>query len=174
MTDIPTWTIREAGADDAPALALIGAATFLETFAGILDGDAIVGHCATQHNADAYLAYLASGSRAWLAEAQPGGAPIGFALIGQPDLAAAREGDIELKRIYSLSRFHGTGLGAALMKQAIDTASGYDRLLLGVYARNERALAFYRKQGFVDIATRQFNVGGKLYDDLVLARPLAA
>ena len=53
MTEIPTWTIREAGEADAPALALIGAATFLETFAGILDGDAIVGHCAAQHNADA-------------------------------------------------------------------------------------------------------------------------
>ena len=41
MTDNPTWTIREAGAGDASALALIGAATFLETFAGILDGEAI-------------------------------------------------------------------------------------------------------------------------------------
>jgi ribosomal protein S18 acetylase RimI-like enzyme len=174
MTELPTWTIREAGEADAPALALIGAATFLETFAGILDGDAIVGHCAAQHNADAYLAYFASGARAWIAEAQPGGAPIGFALIGNPDLAVARDGDIELKRIYSLSRFHGTGVGAALMKQALEAASGHHRLLLGVYARNERALAFYRKQGFADIATRQFNVGGKLYDDLVLARPLAA
>lgn len=174
MTDIPTWTIREAGEADASALALIGAATFLETFAGILDGDAIVGHCAAQHVADAYRAYLTDGARAWIAEAQPGGAPIGFALIGKPDLAAAREGDIELKRIYSLSRFHGTGLGAGLMRQALDAASHYRRLLLGVYAGNHRALAFYRKQGFADIATRQFNVGGKLYDDLVLARSLAA
>ena len=174
MTDIPTWTIREAGTDDAAALALIGAATFLETFAGILDGDAIVGHCAAQHNEIAYRAHLAVGARAWIAEAQPGGAPIGFALVGKPDLAAAEEGDIELKRIYSLSRFHGTGLGTALMAQALEAASGCRRLLLGVYARNERALAFYRKQGFADLGTRQFNVGGKLYDDFVLARPLAA
>lgn len=174
MADIPTWTIREAGADDASSLALIGAATFLETFAGILEGEAIVGHCAAQHNEAAYRTHLANGGRAWLAEAQPGGAPIGFVLVGNPDLAAAGDGDIELKRIYSLSRFHGTGLGAALMKQALDAAHGYRRLLLGVYARNERALAFYRKQGFADLGTRQFNVGGKLYDDLVLARPLAA
>jgi ribosomal protein S18 acetylase RimI-like enzyme len=175
MTDIPTWTIREAGADDASALALIGAATFLETFAGILDGDAIVGHCAAQHNEAAYRAHLAAGARAWIAEAQPGGgAPIGFALVGKPDLAAALDGDIELKRIYSLSRFHGSGLGAALMQRALEAAQGHRRLLLGVYARNERALAFYRKQGFADLGTRQFNVGGKLYDDLVLARPLAA
>ncbi|PAL20450.1 GNAT family N-acetyltransferase [Sphingopyxis sp. GW247-27LB] len=174
MDEGPTWTIREAGEDDAAALALIGAATFLETFAGILDGAAIVAHCAAQHEESAYRAWLASGARAWLAEAQPGGAPIGFALVARPDLDAAAEGDIELKRIYSLSRFHGSGLGAALMREAVAAAEGHRRLLLGVYARNERALAFYRKQGFVDIGTRRFNVGGKLYDDRVLARPLAA
>ena len=71
MEDGPTWAIREAGEADAAALALIGAATFLETFAGILDGEAIVGHCAAQHQEAAYRAYLASGARAWLAEAQP-------------------------------------------------------------------------------------------------------
>ena len=174
MAAIPTWTIREAGPDDASALALVGAATFLETFAGILDGDAIVGHCAAQHTAAAYLAYLEDDGRAWIGEAQPGGAPIGFALVGKPDLAAAVEGDIELKRIYSVSRFQGTGLGAALMKQGLVAARGHRRLLLGVYAQNDRALAFYRKQGFTDLGTRQFNVGGKFYDDLILARPLAA
>lgn len=174
MDEGPTWTIREAGEGDAAALGLIGAATFLETFAGILDGAAILGHCAAQHSAAAYRTYLASGARAWLAEAQPGGAPIGFALVAAPDLAVAEAGDIELKRIYSLSRFHGSGLGAALMKRVVAAAEGHRRLLLGVYARNERALAFYRKQGFADIGTRRFDVGGKLYDDLVLARPLAS
>jgi ribosomal protein S18 acetylase RimI-like enzyme len=173
MDDGPAWTIREAGESDAAALALIGSATFLETFAGILDGDAVVAHCAAKHRDTAYRALLAEGARAWLAEAQPGGAPIGFALVGKPDLAAAEEGDIELKRIYSLSRFHGSGLGAALMRCALEAAAGHRRLLLGVYARNDRALAFYRKQGFADLGTRRFDVGGKLYDDLVLARPLA-
>ncbi len=172
MEDGPTWTVREAGTADAAALALIGAATFLETFAGILDGAAIVAHCAAQHSDAAYRAHLASGARAWLAEV-PGGAPVGFALVGRPDLDAAKAGDIELKRIYSLSRFHGSGLGAALMREAIAAAEGHRRLLLGVYAGNERALAFYRKQGFAEIGTRRFNVGGTLYDDRVLARPLA-
>ncbi|PKP98701.1 MAG: GNAT family N-acetyltransferase [Alphaproteobacteria bacterium HGW-Alphaproteobacteria-13] len=169
----PAWTIREAGGDDAAALALVGAATFLESFAGVIDGDAIVGHCAAKHRAESYRALLADGARAWLAEAQPGGAPVGYALVGAPDLDAARDGDFELKRIYALSRFHGTGLGAALMACAVAAAAGHRRLLLGVYARNHRAIAFYRKQGFADIGTRRFDVGGKIYDDLVLARPLA-
>ena len=173
MDDGPTWTIREAGADDAAALALVGAATFLETFAGVIDGDAIVGHCAAKHRAETYRALLADGARAWLAQARPGGAPVGYALVAAPDLDAAAEGEIELKRIYALSRFHGTGLGAALMQCAVDAAAGHRRLLLGVYARNHRAIAFYRKQGFADVGTRRFDVGGKVYDDLVLARPLS-
>jgi len=167
------WRIREAGEDDAPALALIGAATFLETFAGTLDGAAIVAHCRTAHDPTAYRAFLSDGARAWLAEAEEGGAPIGYALTAAPDLPGARSGDIELKRIYTLSRFHGGGPGAALMAAAVAAArTRFERLLLGVHAGNARAIAFYTRQGFTPIGARRFDVGGKLYDDLVLARPL--
>lgn len=172
MDDGTNWRVRTAGQADAPALALVGGATFLESFAGVLDGNAIVAHCAARHTEGAYRALLSSGAQAWLAEARTGGAPVGYALIGAPDLAAARDGDVELKRIYVLSRFHGGGLGAALMAAAVKAAAGYRRLLLGVYADNARAIAFYRKQGFADIGTRRFDVGGRMYDDLVLARPL--
>jgi ribosomal protein S18 acetylase RimI-like enzyme len=47
------------------------------------------------------------------------------------------------------------------------------RLLLGVYAGNERAIAFYRKQGFAPIAKRLFKVGDRDYDDIVFAMPIA-
>lgn len=168
------WRIRTAGADDTAALALVGAATFLETFAGVLAGDAIVAHCARAHTPQAYAGYLAGSAHAWLAERDPGGAPIGFALLTPADLPCSRDGDVELKRIYTLSRFHGLGIGAALMDAVLDAAKGAKRLLLGVYAGNERAIAFYRKQGFVPVGERRFDVGGTLYDDLVLARPLTA
>lgn len=168
------WHLREAGVSDAPALALIGAASFLESFAGIIAGDAIIGHCARHHQADAYADLLAHGAQAWLTEAAEGGAPIGYALLGAPDLALAQAGDVELKRIYTLSRFHGSGMGAALMDQVVRAAAGHQRLLLGVYHGNERALKFYAKQGFERVGTRQFQVGTRLYDDYILARPLAA
>ena len=172
MAAAPDWMVRAAGPDDASALALVGAATFLETFAGAIAGSAIVGHCAANHTAEAYAALLAKGAQAWIGEAHAG-APVGYALIAQPELDAAQAGDVELKRIYTLSRFHGSGLGGALMDAAVAGAAGHTRLLLGVKADNHRAIAFYRKQGFDPIATRQFNVGGTLYDDLVLARPLS-
>jgi ribosomal protein S18 acetylase RimI-like enzyme len=169
MSDTTAWTVRPADPGDAGALALVGAATFLETFAGAIEGRAIVGHCAANHTPEAYAGLFAEGARAWLGVVH-GGAPVGYALIAKPALDAAQAGDIELKRIYTLSRFHGTGLGGALMEAEVAGAGSYARLLLGVKADNHRAIAFYRKQGFEPFTTRQFNVGGKLYDDLVLAR----
>jgi ribosomal protein S18 acetylase RimI-like enzyme len=174
MADPVSWRIRQAALPDTPALALVGAATFLETFAGVLDGPAIVAHCASQHSEESYRTLFSKTAQAWLAEVEPGRAAVGYALLAPPELDAARDGDIELKRIYALSRFHGSGIGAALLEAALEACTGHARILLGVYAQNARAIAFYRKQGFDPIATRQFNVGGNLYDDLVLARPLAA
>jgi ribosomal protein S18 acetylase RimI-like enzyme len=169
------WTLRPAGREDADRLALIGAATFLETFVGILEGDAIVAHCAREHGVDAYRALLTTErSAAWIAEAKAGGAPLGYALVTAPKLAQAEPGDLELKRIYSFSRTHGTGLGAALMGRATGHAEavGARRLLLGVFAGNMRALAFYRRHGFAKIGERRFRVGSQECEDVVLARPL--
>jgi GNAT superfamily N-acetyltransferase len=171
------WCVRLAAAGDVDRLALIGAATFLETFAGVLDGSAIVDHCQRAHSADAYRSYLEADGRAWLAETVEGGAPIGFALLASSSLpGSAPDGsDVELKRIYTLSRFHGTGVGGRLMQHAVHHARERraKRLLLGVYAGNERAIAFYRKQGFAPIAVRKFQVGDRDYDDIVHALLLA-
>ena len=163
--------VRAAEADDTARLSLIANATFLETFAGAIDGEALVAHCEEKH-APSYLERLLSdGARVWLAELND--APVGYALLSRPELDAAREGDLELKKIYLLSRFHGSGIAARLFKAVIAAAEGHDRLLLGVKADNDRAISFYLKQGFTQIATRQFNVGGKLYDDVVLSRELS-
>jgi ribosomal protein S18 acetylase RimI-like enzyme len=169
---VQDWSLREAGAEDADALGLIGAATFLETFAGVLSGPGIVRHCARVHTGDAYRRLIEGGARAWIAELDSGRAPIGYALLATPDLAQAGPGDLELKRLYTLSRFHGSGVGAALMDVVVTAARGASRLLLGAYAGNARALAFYTRQGFERIGERQFDVGGIQYDDLVLARAL--
>ena len=172
------WTIEEASADDADRLALIGAATFLETFAGILDGSAIIAHCQREHSAAAYRRFRECGYQAWLAAVTPGNAPIGFALLGPADIPGAAEdgSDLELKRIYVLSRFHGGGPGKALMQHAIEQARARRarRVLLGVYRHNERAIQFYQKNGFAQIAERRFRVGDRDYEDIVLAKPLGA
>lgn len=172
------WRVRRANLDDVGRLALVGAATFLETFAGVLEGGSIVAHCNAEYSSESYKRYLEAGAAAWLAETSEGAAPVGFALVGPSSLPGTSPdgGDLELKRIYSLSRFHGCGLGPALLANAVDFASGEraKRLLLGVYAGNERAHAFYRKNGFSPIAQRQFRVGDRDYDDIVFAKDLTS
>ncbi len=166
-------TIKATVMADAPALALIGAASFLDGFAGVLDGRSIVRHCAAHHSLAAYEALFAAGAQAFLA-IEPLGAPVGYALTTRPDIPGMMEGDVELKRIYLLSRYHGCGAATGLLDAAIAANRGAGRLILGVYEHNARALAFYARSGFVEVAKRQFNMGGTLFNDKVLALDLTS
>ncbi|MFD8589934.1 GNAT family N-acetyltransferase [Streptomyces sp. NPDC059637] len=77
------------------------------------------------------------------------GAPVGFAV-----LSGVREGEglLEIRRIVVSTGRRGTGHGRALLRGVV--AHAYERLgarrvRLDVKARNTRALALYRSEGFV-------------------------
>jgi len=171
-----SWRVRQAGAADAAALSLVASATFLETFAGLLDGGDIVAHCAANNRIDTFEKWANDPlGTVTIAEADKGHAPVGYAVLTAPDLPVeAGPADIELKRIYTLSVMHGSGLGPALMEVAVEDAArlGRKRILLGVYGKNLRAHSFYKRQGFEVIGERQFLVGSTLHDDLVFARTI--
>ena len=170
----PVWRLRSAGAADADALALVASATFLETYAGSLDGADMVAHCLANNTREKFAAWACDPhSAVTLAEALPGYAPLGYTVLTSVDLPIApRDGNIELRRIYAMGRLHGTGAGPALMTQALSDAArlGKDRVVLGVWGENHRAHRFYERQGFSVIGTRQFTVGSVVHDDLVYAR----
>jgi GNAT superfamily N-acetyltransferase len=193
--EVEPITVRPATLADAPALALVGAATFLEAYSWVLPGADIVEFCRDHSTVAAYEKYLQRpDTRITLAVtgwAQPPSAPAGFAMVCAPDMGgfATQPGDLELKRIYLFSRFRskatpvlnaeGTLLpgvrgGQALMDAAIASARelGGKCLLLGTNAGNERAIAFYRRNGFAEAGTRTFSVGCMSCCDLVFAKPL--
>ena len=169
--------VRRAQPADAASLALLGAATFLESYAHLLPAADILAHTAKQHAASHYARWLDDARTAcWMAEHETGGAPLGYAVATPPDLPleGLGAGDLEIRRIYVLHRYQGIGLGRRLM-QSVDAhaaAIGASRLLLGVYSRNEAALAFYARLGFVRAGTRQFRVGANDYFDYILQRIL--
>jgi diamine N-acetyltransferase len=170
--------IREAGLGDEFRLAAVGAASFLESYAGVLSADDIISHCAVHHTPSLYEDWLIGGeTRMWLAEAEEGRAPVGYVVMSPPDLPLAGIGpdDAEIRRIYVLHRFHGDKVGWRLMKTALDAAkrTGRARMLVGVYGQNHAAIAFYRRVGFTLIGERKFQVGATLHDDLVLALDLS-
>ncbi|HEY0661605.1 MAG TPA: GNAT family N-acetyltransferase [Lysobacter sp.] len=169
--------IRACVAGDEEALALVGQASFLETFAGILDGADILAHCAGQHAGQVYRAWLADERvRMWVAQAKPGDAPVGYLVLAPAALPVAgpRADDLEIKRIYLLHRFQGGGIGKRLMAEAVQEARrrGCGRLLLGVYADNLDAIAFYERCGFSRVGERRFRVGNNEYQDAVLGLDL--
>lgn len=172
------FTLRRAGPGDEHALALVGAATFLDAFIYDIPGPDLIAHCARHHSSDAYADFLSEGDprwACWLAEHSATGAPIGYAVTCPPDLPGdPGPCDIELKRIYCLSRVHGAGVGQALFDATLHHAHGLDAqsFWLGTYEENARAIAFYRRNGFETVARRQFQVGGQLFDDIVMARTL--
>jgi ribosomal protein S18 acetylase RimI-like enzyme len=173
MTD---WQLRRAGADDAAAAAMVAAASFLETFAGIIPGPDIVAHCARKSSPEAFAAWTDDArSVVTLAEHPQGGAPVGYSVVTTPDLPIEHhDGDVELRRIYALTITRGTGLGHALLVRAIADAraNGAERMLLGVLGTNKVARAFYEREGFALAGTRRFEVGAAWYDDVIYARPL--
>lgn len=170
MAESVEYSLRECGPECAETLALVGPAAFLEAFAGVLEGEDILAHCRNTHSLARYTAWLSQPeTRACLAEVK--GAPVGYALLCAPDLPMpTTPDDLELKRIYLLHRFQGTGIGAALMRWSIDTAQamGKQRLLLGVHDGNRQAIAFYRRHGFGQVGTRKYQVGKTICSDLIL------
>ncbi|MEQ8403646.1 MAG: GNAT family N-acetyltransferase [Oceanicaulis sp.] len=167
-------TVRLAQPGDAAAIALVGAATFLESYAGVIDGAALVRHCASKQTEAVYAQAIADpAQRLWLAELDR--APVGYLHLAPPDLpVATRPGDLEIKRIYVLSRLHGTGLGRNLLScaEAHARGAGAGTLVLGVYKGNRRALGFYGRMGFETLGERDFDVGGVTYHDWVLGKAL--
>ena len=169
--------IRTCSSGDEAVLALIGQATFLETFADVLEGQNILTHCINAHSVEYYRNWLIdSRYKLWLVEINPGSAPIGYMVVSPaelplPDLS---DRDLELKRIYIFSRFQGKGLGKELVSKAIAEAHACKakRLLLGVYAQNTAAIGFYACMGFRKLGYRKFNMGGQECDDYIMGLDL--
>ncbi len=81
---------------------------------------------------------------------------------------------LELERIYVVKDHHGAGLASQLMQKAVDIGQkkGFDYIWLGVADTNHRALAFYRKWGFIEFDTHIFQLGQDPQTDLLLKKKL--
>lgn len=177
VTDAMTITIRPARPDDAAALAELAARTFHETFAADNRPEDIALHLAQSYSAEHQRRELADPAmRTLLADSDHGLA--GFAQLrrGPAPADVLGEAPIELLRFYVTQQWHGLGVAHRLMEQVLAAAAdlGARTLWLGVWERNERARAFYRKCAFVDVGTQIYVVGSDPQHDRIMARPVPA
>src|SRR6185503_16466566 len=138
--------IRRAGPADAQALAAIGLATFCETFDGIYSDADLRAYLAEAYDLERTRADLADPAKAsWLVEAD--GEAIGYATVGPCTLphAEVTPGCGELKRIYVLKGWQGSGLAQRLLGVTMDWLGreGPCAIWLGVWSENLKAQRFY-------------------------------
>jgi diamine N-acetyltransferase len=164
-------SLRRANSADAAKLSLVGGASFLESFADDHPGDDLVEHVRDRHSVAAYQNWLSDPAYAlWIVE-ERFGAPVGYAMLGPGELPGGVIGDFEIKRIYMLRRWHGSGFGKQLFRKCSEEARnrGGTRLLLAVYTANQLAQQFYTRQGMSVIGETVFVVGEAEFTDLVMA-----
>ncbi len=155
-------TIRRAAVDDAPALAELGAATFIESFGQLYGPADLQAFLDESHSVRAYGKALADPAYAlWVAERD--GQAIGYAQAGPCGLphADASPADGDLKRLYLLQSAQNGGVGAALFAQALAwlERDGPRTLWISVWSENYGAQRFYGRYGFEFAGEYAFIVG---------------
>lgn len=81
---------------------------------------------------------------------------------------------LEIERIYILKEYHKLKLGQTLMDFALSEAKKRAKtyVWLGVWEKNERALAFYQKNGFYQVGSHSFFMGDDEQTDYLLRKNL--
>ena len=175
MTEKVQVTIRRANSDDAGLLADLGARTFQDTFAADNTVEDMTAYLASNFSVAQQTAELAHPASAFLI-AEVDGQAAGYAKLHAGETPKDIEGSrpIELVRLYISRDWFGRGVGEALMRACLDEArsAGHQTLWLGVWERNARAQAFYRKWDFRTVGEHTFHLGSDAQRDFLMERAL--
>lgn len=155
--------LRPATLADAPALARLGADTFVAAFGHLYRPEDLAAFLAEVHDPEAVAREIA-GDECTHRLVEVEGSLVAFCKLRYPtkfgEYTDARD-PIELGQLYALPGHTGSGIGARLMDWALAHARehGHDAVLLSVYAENFGAQRFYGRYGFGKIADITFRVG---------------
>jgi ribosomal protein S18 acetylase RimI-like enzyme len=157
---------RPATRADAPALAKLGAETFVAAFGDLYTPADLAAFLAEVHNPEAVAGEIA-GDECTHRLVEEDGALVAFCKLRFPSKFAAYTDaakPVELAQLYALPGHTGSGIGAKLMDWALAHARehGNDAILLSVYAENFGAQRFYQRYGFAKVADITFKVGEQL------------
>jgi len=156
-------------------LSELGARTFAETFAADNTPEDLAAYMATSFNVAQQSAELKDPASTFLI-AELDGRAAGYAKLhdGKPEQGVEGAKPVELVRLYVSREWLGRGIGEQLMRACLDEArqAGHETIWLGVWERNARAQAFYRKWNFRPVGEHEFQLGADLQRDILLERAL--
>lgn len=104
------------------------------------------------------------------------GETAGYLKVNTDEAQTEEMGDeaLEIERIYIRSPFQKQGLGKYLFNKALEVAMEQNKkkIWLGVWEKNEKAIAFYKKMGFVQTGAHSFYMGDEEQTDFIMAKIL--
>lgn len=168
--------VRRVTPGDIPLLSQIGLSTFSESFS--------TGN--TEENMREYLEKRFSHEQ--LAEevtnqnsefyfAENGLKVVGYLKLntGASQTELCDDDALEIERIYVLKQFHGKGVGRLLYRLAVERAQelGLNYVWLGVWEENQKAISFYKKNGFVAFDKHIFKLGDDEQTDIMMKLELS-
>jgi GNAT superfamily N-acetyltransferase len=165
--------IRRAQEHDALELSVLAERTFRAAFEQSNSPADMEKHCASHYGEALQLAEIRDSSReTWVAEA--GVRLVAYAQLRLDAASPVISGErpVEVQRFYVDPSHHGAGLAHQLMAHVLARAEtlGAAVVWLGVWERNQRALAFYRKWRFDVVGAHTFEVGDDPQRDLLMRR----
>jgi diamine N-acetyltransferase len=166
--------IRRATQDDARTLAVLGAATFSETFGHLYPPEDLQAFLEDSHSVTAWRRALADSQRGVWVASLADATQVGFIVVGACKLPVENREPTagEIQQLYVLARHHNLRLGTRLMDVGLEwlDAQGRTPLYVGVWSENHAAQRFYRRYGFHQVGEYGFPVGQSVDREYILKR----
>lgn len=168
--------IRIAMSDDAVIIALLGRITYVESHGEFIDNKTDL----LNYNNEAFSVTKIKNDLK-----NPNNIfhivyddelPIGYAklVLDATNNHIVSKNVCRLERIYILNDFIPKKIGPQLMNLIFKKATElkYDNMWLTVYIKNNRAISFYQKNEFKNVGSYNFQVGEKVYENIVFSKKL--
>ena len=163
--------IRYGTIDDARMISELGVKTFSDTFAKDNTTENLALYLERSFSVEIQRKELSDPDVVYLiVEIEEN--PVGYAKLNlnHDQDRQLNQKTLEIERIYSIKELIGKGVGSVLMKACIAEAKqrGDESVWLGVWEKNPRAIAFYKKWGFVEKGTHTFKLGDDPQRDFIM------
>ncbi len=169
------FAIRHSTFVDAELIANMSRQTFYDTFAAVNTREDMDKFMNEQFYKKILIEEVLDSKNIFLL-AFDGDTPIGYAFLreGEKRPQFNEKSSIEIARIYASKSSIGRGVGKALMEECIAVAGRMKRAIiwLGVWEKNDRAIAFYNKWGFEKFAEHDFVLGNDVQRDWLMYKKM--
>lgn len=169
--------IRKAREEDVEVLALLGTVTYAESHGVYIeDKHDLMEYLKSSFAVDKILDEVRDIDTVFYLMYYEG-LPIGYAKINFRSCYKRNDSgkDSELERIYILNDYIPLKLGQELLSYIEQKIADWnvEKIWLSVYNQNDRAIRFYRKNGYNEVGQRSFVVNKSVYDNLVFSKNIS-